>query len=111
MLGELAALPSLAATDKVVVLEAGPKEKDVEDAQIRLAEARDELKTLEKDLARLREDAKAIGDRGPLAQPLVTRMVAAEDRMGVVRKRVDELEKDMKKRVDAVRVVLSRLGH
>jgi hypothetical protein len=111
MLGELAALPTLAAADKTIVAEAGPKQKEVEDAQLHLAEAREELKTLEKDLARLREDAKAIGDRGPLTQPLVARIVAAEDRIGVVRKRVDELDKDVKKRIDAVRVVLSRLGH
>ena len=111
MLTDLAALPTLAATDKTIILEAIPKEKDVDDAQVHLADAKEELKTLEKDLARLREDAKAIGDRGPLTQPLVTRIVAAEDRIGVVRKKVDELEKDMKKRVDAVRVALTRLGH
>ncbi|HEX7604115.1 MAG TPA: hypothetical protein VF316_21000, partial [Polyangiaceae bacterium] len=93
------------------VAEAGPKQKEVEDARLRLAEAREEQKTLEKDLARLRDDAKAIGDRGPLTQPLVTRIVAAEDRIGVVRKRVDDLEKDLKKRVDVVRTVLARLGH
>lgn len=108
MLGELAALPSLAPADKTLVAEAVAKQKDVEDAQARAAEAREESKTLEKDLARLREDAKAVGDRGPLTRPLVTRIVAAEDRMGVVQKRVDELDKDVKKRVDAVRMALTR---
>jgi len=110
-LGELAALATLAPADKVIIAEVGPKQKEVEDAQLHLAEAREEQKTLEKDLARLRDDAKAIGDRGPLTQPLVTRIVAAEDRIGVVRKRVDDLEKDVKKRVEVVRTVLARLGH
>ena len=108
---DAAALATLAPADKTILAEAGPKQKEVEDAQLHLAEAREELKTLEKDLARLREDAKAIGDRGPLTQPLVARIIAAEDRIGVVRKRVDELEKDVKKKVDVVRAVLSKLGH
>lgn len=108
-LAELAALPSLNAADKAFVVEAGPKQKEVEDGQQHLAEARAELQTLEKDLARLREDAKAVGERG--AQPLVLRIVAAEDRIGVVRKRIDELDKDLKKRIDAVRTVLAKLGH
>ena len=71
--------------------------------------AREELATIEKDLARLREDAKAVGDRGALAQPLVTRIVAAEDRLGVVRTRIGDLEKDEKLKVDALRTSLSRL--
>jgi hypothetical protein len=71
--------------------------------------AREEMATLEKDLARLREDAKAIGDRGALAQPLVTRIVAAEDRLGVVRTRIGDLEKDEKLKVEALRTSLARL--
>ncbi len=70
---------------------------------------REEQKTLETDLARLREDAKAVGDRGVLTQPLVARIVAAEDRIGVVRKHIDELTKEETKRLDAVRTVLARL--
>ncbi|HEX4512547.1 MAG TPA: hypothetical protein VH054_03395, partial [Polyangiaceae bacterium] len=75
----------------------------------KMTAAREEMATLEKDLARLREDAKAIGDRGALAQPLVTRIVAAEDRLGVVRTRIGDLEKDEKLKVEALRTSLARL--
>ncbi len=111
MLTKLAAMPSLQAQDKIIATEAATKQKDLEDLDARLAVAREEQKTLEKDLGRLREDAKAVGDRGILTQPLVARIVAAEDRIGVVRKHIDELEKEQKKRIEAVRTVLQRLGH
>ncbi|HEX7601338.1 MAG TPA: hypothetical protein VF316_07020, partial [Polyangiaceae bacterium] len=48
-LGELAALATLAPADKVVVAEAGQKQKEVEDAQLHLAEAREGQKTREED--------------------------------------------------------------
>ncbi len=107
----LAALTSLAARDKLVATEAASKQKDLEETRGRLAAAREEQKSLETDLARFREDAKAVGDRGALTQPLVARIVAAEDRVGVVRKRIDELTKEETKRIDAVRVTLRRLAH
>lgn len=109
-LAELGKTPGLDAHDKALVVEASQRDKELEDTRGQLGEAREEMSRLEKDLARLRDDAKAIGDRGALAQPLVTRIVAAEDKVGVVRARVDALEKEEKKRSDAVRDVLSRLS-
>ena len=109
-LQELAALPSLAAQDKAIVGEAATKLKDLESTRAQVVVAQKEQKTLETDLARLREDAKAVGDRGPLTQPLVARIVAAEDRIGVVRKHLDDLTKEETKRVEAVRAVLQRLA-
>ncbi len=109
MLANLAAVPSLAARDKPIVIEASGKAKDLEDVRARIGAAREEQTTLEKDLARLREDAKVVGDRGQLAQPLVTRIVAAEDRIGAVRTRLGELEKDEKQKVEALRMSLLKL--
>lgn len=104
-----AALTTLEGSDKTIVAEAATKAKDLEDVSAKLKAAREELATLEKDLARLREDAKAVGDRGALAQPLVTRIVTTEDRLGVVRTRISDLEKDEKVKTEALRTSLSRL--
>ncbi|CAN5171674.1 DUF4139 domain-containing protein [soil metagenome] len=109
-LTDLSALPTLAPTDKVVALDGAAKMKDVEDVHARLAEARADVATQEKDLARLRDDAKAVGDKGASAQPIVTRMVAAEDRLGVLRKRIDDLEKDDKAKLHLVVTALGRFA-
>ncbi len=110
MLTTLASLASLPVKDKTIATEASAKAKDLEDVRLRIATTHEEEKTLDKDLARLREDAKALGDRGAVAQPLVTRMVAAEDRIGAVRVRIAELEKDEKAKVEALRVSLLKLS-
>jgi len=109
MLTDFAALSSLEPADKTIASESAVRAKELEDVQAKTKTAREELATIEKDLARLREDAKAVGDRGALAQPLVTRIVAAEDRIGVVRTRIGDLEKDEKLKLDALRRSLSRL--
>jgi hypothetical protein len=109
LLAGFAALTTLEPADKTIAAEAASKAKDITDVNAKTKAAREEMATLEKDLARLREDAKAIGDRGALAQPLVTRIVAAEDRLGVVRTRIGDLEKDEKLKVDALRTSLARL--
>jgi hypothetical protein len=109
LLAGFAALTTLEPADKTIAAEAASKAKDITDVNAKMTAAREEMATLEKDLARLREDAKAIGDRGALAQPLVTRIVAAEDRLGVVRTRIGDLEKDEKLKVEALRTSLARL--
>jgi chromosome segregation ATPase len=109
-LTELAQLASLPPAEKAVAQEAAQRQKDVEDARAQLEQARGATASVEKDLARLREDAKAVGDRGAAAQPLVARIVAAEDRLTALRKRTEGLEKDVSARVEAVRKVLARLG-
>jgi hypothetical protein len=109
LLASFVAISTLEPADKTIASESIAKAKDITDVQTKTKAARDELATLEKDLARLREDAKAIGDRGALAQPLVTRIVAAEDRLGVVRTHISDLEKDEKLKFEALRTSLSRL--
>ncbi|HSQ62063.1 MAG TPA: hypothetical protein VLM85_02570 [Polyangiaceae bacterium] len=109
-LAELATLPNIPATDRAVAQEASARMKDYEDTRTQLAAAREDLGRAEKDLARYRDDAKAIGDRGALAQPLVTRMVTAEDQVGVQRRKIDDLEKESTRRKEAVRTVLARLA-
>jgi hypothetical protein len=93
-----------------VALEGSARQKEVEQTQTEIATNREQMLRLDRDLGRLREDAKAIGDKGAVAQPLVVRMVVAEDQLGVVRRKIDDLEKEEIKRVGAVRTVLSRLS-
>jgi chromosome segregation ATPase len=109
LLTSFTTLATLEQADKTIAAESAAKAKDLEDVWAKLKTAREELATLEKDLARLREDAKAVGDRGALAQPLVTRIVAAEDRLGIVRTRISDLEKEDKAKTEALRTSLSRL--
>jgi hypothetical protein len=110
LLAGFAALTTLEPADKTIAAESATKAKDLMDLRTKLVTAREELATLEKDLARLREDAKAVGDRGALAQPLVARIVAAEDRMVALRTRIAELEGTEKQKLEALRVSLSRLA-
>jgi ribosomal protein S13 len=107
---ELVQAGSLPEAEKAVAQEAAQRQKDVEDLRRQLEQARTESLSVEKELERLREDAKAVGDRGAAAQPLVARIVAAEDRLSALRKRMEGLEKNVGARVEAVRKVLERLG-
>lgn len=109
-LTELAGLPELPASDRATATEASARQKELEEARAELATATEEKARVEKDLARYREDAKAVGDKAASAQPLVTRIVAAEDKLAGLRKRMDGLEKEIAKRAEAVRLVLVRLG-
>lgn len=106
---ELGALQDLPAGERSIANEAATRQKEVEDTRAELATAREEMTRIEKDLMRYRDDAKAVGEKGGGAQPLVTRIVTAEDKVGALRKRIDGLEKDLTKRNEAVRLVLARL--
>ena len=114
-LGELAASPDLAAPDKAIVVEAIAKAKELEESQRAWKAAREELASIEKELARLREDVKALGGEraaaGAAAQqgPFVTRLLAAEDKHTAVKKRVDALDEEAKVRAERVRTILAKL--
>jgi chromosome segregation ATPase len=109
-LAELAQTAALPPAEKAVAQEASLRQKEVDDTRGQIEAARSETASVEKDLVRLREDAKAVGDRGAAAQPLVARIVAAEDKLTALRKRAEGLEKELSTRIEAVRKVLQRLG-
>jgi hypothetical protein len=79
------------------------RQKDLEATRASLTKAKAEMTQAEADLARLREDLKAAGgDAGRAAAPLVTRVLATEDRLLVLRKQVETLTADEKARREAV---------
>jgi hypothetical protein len=111
-LTEILASPELAAADKAVLGEALARQKELEAALRSLDVARADLAAIEKELARLREDAKALGgDRAAAQQgPLVKRLLDAEDRHALAKKKIDTLVDDTKARAEAVRTNLAKLA-
>jgi hypothetical protein len=107
---ELAASTTLGPTDKQVAAEAAAKTKEIDELEKRVAEARAEVAAQERDVTRLRDDAKALGEKGPSAQPLVTRMLAAEDKVAATRKKIDDDEKELKAKREALLAVFGKLA-
>ncbi len=74
--------------------------------------------TVETDLARLREDLKALGGGekgagaggGTAAAPLVKRLIDAEDRLDASRKNKEAAAQELERKREAVREALSKLG-
>ena len=111
-LAKVAASPGLAAADKAIATEALARQGELDATMRDKAQATEGLAAIEKELGRLREDAKALGgERGAATPPeLVRRLLAAEDRHALARKRVDGLEVEQKTRSASVRATLARLG-
>lgn len=109
---QLSTTSTIPATERAVVTEAYARQKEVEDAAKEVDKARSEIKKTDKDLERLREHLKALGKdsgAGPEGNPLVKRILEAEDRLSAAQKRLESLEADQDRRRDAVRKVLERL--
>jgi peptidoglycan hydrolase CwlO-like protein len=100
------------AAERAILGEAALRQKEVEEASKETEKVRAEIKKTEKDLERLREHLKALGKdsgAGPEGNPLVKRMLEAEDRLSTAQKRLETLDADQDRRRDAVRKVLERL--
>jgi hypothetical protein len=113
-LTELASSPDLAAADKAIVVEAIARQKELEETQRALKSAKDDLLAIDKELARLREDVKALGgDRAGAGAaqsgPFVQRLLAAEDKHTAAKKKIDLLEEELKARAERVRTTLAKL--
>lgn len=110
-LGEMTASAELAAPDKAILLDALARQKELEESQKALKTAKDDIAAIERELARLREDAKAIGgDRAAAAPgPFVQRLLGAEDRHAAAKKRADALDEEVKARAERVRTILAKL--
>ena len=101
----------LEPADAARLTEVGKRQKDLETTRERLAKAEADVKQAEADLARLREDLKAAGgDAGRAAAPLVTRVLAGEDRLTALRKQVETLGLEEKTRLDAVIAAAKLIG-
>jgi hypothetical protein len=111
-LARVVASPGLAAADRAVATEALARQKELEETRRVHEAAAAELDAIEKELARLRDDAKALGgERGAPPPPdLARRLLAAEDRYASARKREGALEAEEKTRAGQVPAVLARLA-
>ena len=66
---------------------------------------------MEKDLQRLREHMKALSGEHPAggANPFAVRVLAAEDRLTLLRKKLDGFEADAKAKSEAAQTALGKL--
>jgi len=112
-LGEMAASPSLEAADRAATTEAAARLREAEEAARGATLAKADIAGVEKDLERLREHMKALsGERpagGAAANPFAARVLAAEDRLTALRKKLDGLETDAKSRTAAAQAALEKL--
>jgi hypothetical protein len=114
-LKELAALSELLDADRHVAKEAADRQLELESSQERLGATVDAMKVLEQDITRLREHLRALGGEkgaGSAASdnPLVQRLLRAEDRLELLRKQQVELQMNQRSRTDALRACLARLS-
>jgi hypothetical protein len=113
-LGEMASAASLDAGDRAAAVEAAARLRDAEDDTKAAAQAKSDIAEVEQDLARLREHMKALaGERpagGAVANPFAVRVLAAEDKLTALRKKLDALEADAKARSEAAQKALTKLA-
>ena len=114
-LRELAAKKALPAKTTAILTEAAARQEELERTRREIEKNRAASTELQGDIGRLREHLKAAGgDKAAGAAagagPLVKRILAAEDRLTALRRALESLEADVKRRQDVVRVVLTRCG-
>jgi len=112
-MGEAAASPSLAAGDKTAATEAAARLKEAEDDAKATEQTKAQIADADRDVTRLREDMKALSGERPVgggqANPFAARVLAAEDRLASLRKKLEGLEIDEKNKRDSARVAMARL--
>jgi len=114
---ELLAKGSIPAAERETLAAAEPKIRALEAEHARVAEAERASSTAQEDLERLREHLKALGGgdkgagagAGSAAAPLVKRILDAEDRLDAARKNKEAAVKELDKKRDAVKDVLTKL--
>ena len=110
---EIAAATSLGAADRAAATEAGARLKEAEDDAKAVAKGKADIAEVEKDLDRLREHMKALAGEHPAggaaANPFATRVLAAEDRLASLRKRLEGVQADAKSKSDAAATALEKL--
>jgi hypothetical protein len=109
---EIAAAPTLVATDRAAAGDAAVRMREAEDDTRGVTQARADIASVEKDLERLREHMKALSGERPAAggaNPFAVRVLAAEDRLTALRKKLEGLEADTKTKNEAAQSALARL--
>ena len=111
-LTELSATQSLPAPERAILGEAALRQRELEVAKGELDKSESEIKKTEKEIERLREHLKAMGHEtaaGAVQNPVLKRILDAEDRLAALQKKQETLESDQDKRRDVVRKVLEKL--
>lgn len=111
-LGELAQTQSLPAAERAVLSEATLRQRELEAAKVEIDKSEADIKKTEKEIERLREHLKAMGHEtaaGAVQNPVLKRILDAEDRLAALQKKQETLESDQDKRRDLVRKVLEKL--
>jgi hypothetical protein len=113
-LAELAAAPSLDAGDRAAATAAAARLQEAEDDRRAAAQAKADIASVEKDLERLREHMKALaGERpagGAAANPFAARVLAGEDRLTALRKKLEGFEAGAKAKGEAAQNALAKLA-
>jgi hypothetical protein len=111
-LTEIAASGSLEAPDRAAATEAAARLHEAEDDAKAAAQAKADIAGVEKDLERLREHMKALSGEHPAggANPFAARVLAAEDKLTALRKKLDGLEADGKAKSEAAQTALGKLA-
>ena len=118
MVRDLLAKTTIPAAELAVIAQAEPRIRALEADHVKTVEAEQTATTVQHDLDRLREHLKALGGGekgagaggGTAAAPLVKRLLDAEDRLEASRKNKDAAAKELERKREAVREVLSKLG-
>lgn len=113
-LAQLLAEPDLAPAEKAAITELDKAQKALEETQKALDKTKSDLAEVAKDSDRLRELLKAAGGDKPAAGgngggPLMTRVLAAEDRLTALRKQQETREAERVTRLAAVRAAAEKL--
>ncbi len=111
-LTELSGTQSLPAPERAILGEAALRQRELEAAKGELDKSESEIKKTEKEIERLREHLKAMGHEtaaGAVQNPVLKRILDAEDRLAALQKKQETLESDQDKRRDMVRKVLEKL--
>jgi hypothetical protein len=111
-LTELSGQTSLPPAERAILQETLLRQRELETAKVELDKSEADIKKTEKEIERLREHLKAMGHEtaaGAVQNPVLKRILVAEDRLAALQKKQEQLETDQEKRRDLVRKVLERL--
>ena len=110
---EMAASPTLEAANRAATTDAAARLREAEEDERAVTATKADIAAVEKDVERLREHMKALsGERpagGAPANPFAARVLAAEDRMTALKKKLDALEGGVKAKNEATQAALARL--
>ncbi|MBK7582684.1 MAG: hypothetical protein IPI67_21115 [Myxococcales bacterium] len=109
---QLAALEALPQADRALLKEAGARLEEAEARGKDKDEAQAGVEEVNEDLKRLREHLAALGDKsgqGQNANPLVKRILDAEDKLTALRAKLKTLELAIKDKRKAAQTVLEKL--